>query len=535
MSYPLPANEADRLAELHSLQVLDTLPQEVFSHVTALAADICGAPMALITLVDEHRQWIKARQGMDVTETPRDQAFCAHTVLDNDRVLVVPDATRDARFADLALVRSGEVQFYAGAPIVTPQGHALGAVCVLDSRRRQLEPHQLQMLSHLAALAWSLLQNESQRRDEAHRMVERVHQSERVVRHVLQHGREMAAFIDREHRYRLVNPAFELYWVERQHEIIGLSVSDLVGEALYRQHLRPAIHRAMAGEEVQIDIEHTYPGLGLRHMEIRYGPAHDDDGRVEGVVERHRDVTELRRQARELARTIEALQGKRRMQLKFLQAISHDLREPVNAINHAAPLLQDSLKSALPGGLDDTQARCLAFMQRGGRRLARLLDDLRLVGEQDLRDLQPRSCPLGGCVARALEALQDELGGRPVEVAINPYLMVHVEPPLFELALRAVVLNIHRATRDLPILIRARQVDGQVQIDAGLDASAEPLTPARVSLLADQPVQPAFEELGLSTARHILRLHHGIMADAGQPPQAPRLLLQWPAREADGT
>lgn len=229
MSYPLPANEADRLAELHSLQVLDTLPQEVFSHVTALAADICGAPMALITLVDEHRQWIKARQGMDVTETPRDQAFCAHTVLDNDRVLVVPDATRDARFADLALVRSGEVQFYAGAPIVTPQGHALGAVCVLDSRRRQLEPHQLQMLSHLAALAWSLLQNESQRRDEAHRMVERVHQSERVVRHVLQHGREMAAFIDREHRYRLVNPAFELYWVERQHEIIGLSVSDLVG------------------------------------------------------------------------------------------------------------------------------------------------------------------------------------------------------------------------------------------------------------------------------------------------------------------
>lgn len=530
MPYPLPANEADRLAELRSLQVLDTLPQEVFSHVTALAADICGAPMALITLVDEHRQWVKARLGIDVAELPREQTFCTHTVLDNDRVLVVPDATRDARFADLDVVRSGEVQFYAGAPIVTPQGHALGAVCVLDSQQRELEPHQLQMLGHLAALAWSLLQNESERRDEARRMVQRVQQSERIVRHVLQHGREMAAFIDRDHRYRLVNPAFELYWVERQPEIIGMSLPDLVGEALYRQHLRPAIHRAMAGEDVQIDIEHTYPGLGLRHMQIRYGPALDDEGRVEGVVERHRDVTELRQQAQELARTIEALQGKRRMQLKFLQAFSHDLREPVNAINHAVPMLQDSLQSALPGGLDDTQARCLAFMQRGGRRLVRLLDDLRLVGEQDLRELQPRTCALADCVARAVEGLQDELGPRGVEVSIDPHLMVDVEPPLFELALRAVLLNIHRASRAVPIAIRARPVEGWVQIDAGLDAAAEPLTPARVSLLADQPVQPAFEELGLSTARHILRLHRGVMADTGDPQQAPRLLLQWPAQ-----
>lgn len=530
MPYPLPANEADRLAELRSLHVLDTLPQDVFSHVTALAADICGSPIALITLVDEHRQWIKASQGMDIQETPREQSFCTHTVLDNDRVLVVPDATRDERFAGLDMVRSGEVSFYAGAPIVTPQGHALGAVCVLDSRRRQLEPHQVQMLGHLAALAWSLLQNESQRRDEAVRMVRRVRQSERIVRHVLYQGREMAAFLDRDHRYRLVNPAFELYWVDRQDEIIGMSLPDLVGETLYRQHLRPAIHRAMSGEEVQIDIEHVYPGLGLRHMQVRYAPAYDDDERVEGVVERHRDVTELHLQARELARTVEALQGKRRMQLKFLQAISHDLREPVNAINHAAPLLQESLAAALPQGLDDIQSRCLAFLRRGGRRLARLLDDLRLVGEQDLRDLRPQPCALLDAMHRALEQLQGELGERPLVLAIDPALVVQVEPPLFELALRAVLINIHRASSDpaAPLLLSARQLDGRVQIDMGTQAQPEPLSVARVELLADQPDQPSFEELGLSTARHLVGLHGGILADARQADGPPRLLVQLP-------
>ena len=530
MSLPLPAFEADRLAALHSLRILDTLPQEVFSHVTALAASICGAPMALITLVDEHRQWAKASLGIELPDIPREQSFCTHTILDNDRMLVVPDATRDARFADLELVRSGEVKFYAGAPIVTPEGHALGAVCVLDSRQRQLEPHQQAMLGHLAALAWSLLQNEATRREEAERMVERVRQGERIIRHVLDQGREMAAFLDRDHRYRLVNPAFELYWVDRQDEIIGMSLPDLVGEQLYRQHLRPAIHRAMAGEEVQIDIEHVYPGLGARHMQVRYGPAYDDDGRVEGVVERHRDVTELRRQARELARTIEALQGKRRMQLKFLQAISHDLREPVNAINHAAPALSEALQAALPQGLDDIQSRCLNFLLRGGRRLAALLDDLRLVGEQDLRELRPQPCPLADCLQRALERVEGEMAGRPVEVSVDPGLTVEVEAPLFELALRAVLINIHRASgqADAALVVRARPLEGWVQIDMGTQADPEALTLARVALLADRPEQPAFEELGLSTARHIVRLHGGVMADAREPGQASRVLIQIP-------
>lgn len=535
---PLPANEADRLATLRRMRILDTLPQAVFNHITALAADICGAPMALITLIDENRQWVKARQGMDITESPRDQAFCSHTVLDNDRVLVVADATQDSRFAQLEKVRQGEVSFYAGAPIVTPEGHALGAVCVLDRQQRGLSDHQQAMLTHLAGLTLSLMQHEALRREEAVQTLDQVQRNEAVIRHVLDQGREMAAFLDRDHRYRLVNPAFELYWVERRDEIMGMLLPDLVGQALYRQ-LRPAIHRAMAGEEVQIEIDHVYPGLGQRHMEVRYGPARDDDGQVIGVVERHRDITELRRQARELARAVEALEGKRRLQLKFLQAVSQDLRQPVDAIHQAVP----AVATGLPA--DATPARQgLDAVRRSGRRLSLLLEDLQLVGGQDLRELATEATPLAERIGRALARLGEELGqgpqARPVQIDLPADLRVQMEPALLELALRILLMQVHRQHRDpgVPLRVSARAVEDQVQIDVGTAPGGPALGVATVALMADQ-VSPADEDdLGLSTVRHLARLHGGVLAraaqteKAGEPMGAPRLVLQLPLREA---
>lgn len=532
---PLPANEAERLATLHRMRILDTLPQEVFNHITALAADICGAPMALITLIDEHRQWVKARLGMDIVETPRDQTFCTHTVLDNDRVLVVSDATQDSRFAQLEKVRAGEVTFYAGAPIVTPEGHALGAVCVLDRQQRGLSEHQQAMLTHLAGLTLSLIQHEALRREEAVQTLDQVQRSEAVIRHVLDQGREMAAFLDRDHRYRLVNPAFELYWVERRDEIMGMLLPDLVGPTLYRQHLRAAIHRALAGEEVQVEIDHVYPGLGLRHMEVRYGPARDDGGQVIGVVERHRDITELRRQARELARAVEALEGKRRLQLKFLQAVSQDLRQPVDAINQAVPAVAASLPAdAAPArqGLD--------AVRRSGRRLSLLLEDLQLVGGQDLRELATEATPLAERIGRALARLGEELGqgaqARSVQIHLPADLRVQVEPALLELALRILLMHVHRHHRDagVPLRVSARAVEGQVQIDVGTAPGGPALTVATVALMADQVSPAEADDLGLSTVRHLARLHGGVLAragqtdDAGQAHGAPRLVLQLP-------
>ena len=146
----VPQNETKRLKVLWQYEVLDTVPEEIFDDLTELAALICEAPIALISLVDEKRQWFKSKVGITVQETSRDASFCAYAITQND-VFIVPDATRDERFASNPLVTSDpRIRFYAGAPLVTPDGHALGTLCVIDKVPRELRPDQKQALRILA-------------------------------------------------------------------------------------------------------------------------------------------------------------------------------------------------------------------------------------------------------------------------------------------------------------------------------------------------------------------------------------------------
>ena len=150
MKAPLPSNEFDRLAALYALDVLDSPPDKDIDEIVCLAASVCGVPMSLVTLIDADRQWFKAGIGTDLTETPRDLSFCAHAILGRD-VLVAPDVREDPRFADHpGVTAAGGVRFYAAAPLVTTSGHALGTLCVVDSRPRRLGAEQRQALHALA-------------------------------------------------------------------------------------------------------------------------------------------------------------------------------------------------------------------------------------------------------------------------------------------------------------------------------------------------------------------------------------------------
>ena len=165
MSMFVTDNEPARQRELDSFAVLDTFEEQAYDDITRAAADLCGTPIALISLTDRHRQWFKSRVGLQATEIPRENAFCAAAICTPGVVTIVEDTTRDARYAGHPLVVADpNIRFYVGAPLVTSGGHALGTLCALDRRPRQLNATQLETLQFLARQVIAVLEQRRRER-----------------------------------------------------------------------------------------------------------------------------------------------------------------------------------------------------------------------------------------------------------------------------------------------------------------------------------------------------------------------------------
>lgn len=150
-------DEAARLAALVRLDVLDTPAEDSLDKITALVSRVLEIPQAAISMVDEHRMWFKSAQGVSVRELPRDLSFCTHTVLAREP-LVVPDARLDGRLCDNPLVRAAHMLSYAGVPLLTPDGYAVGTLCAFDAQPRHFSEAQVELLSRFAELVMDQLQ-----------------------------------------------------------------------------------------------------------------------------------------------------------------------------------------------------------------------------------------------------------------------------------------------------------------------------------------------------------------------------------------
>ena len=388
MSPPLPHCEPERLRALDRYAILDTPPEPVFDHYTALAADLFQVPIALLTLVDAERQWFKSVFGWEgVRETPRDVAFCAFTILGH-QPLIIPDAALDERFRDNPLVTGPPyIRFYAGAPLTTSDGFNLGDLCIVDAVPRTFGAAETTRLVRLASLAAAATES---------RLTE-----ERLRREIAVHENTMGSLRAVEDRYRRIvahSPGMVHQFVRHAdgqgrflfisdacRDILELEPSALERSAgdfplLIHPDDQPSYRQAVAESTdalatLRWEGRYLAPSGVLKWVQLLSQPALMPDGSIlwDGVL---LDVTarklgeEALIQARLRAEQAQAeAERASRAKSEFLSRVSHELRTPLNAILGFGQLL--ALKP-----MSEQDAQSIGHILDGGRHLLALVDEM---------------------------------------------------------------------------------------------------------------------------------------------------------------
>jgi PAS domain S-box-containing protein len=406
MKAELPDNESDRLEALRRYEILDTEFESSFDRMTDLACYICKTPIAAISLVDEDRQWFKAISGLDARQTGRDVAFCAHAILQPD-VFVVADATQDERFRDNPLVTSGpDIRYYAGVPLITSDGFALGTLCVIDREPRQLAAEQLDALKTLADQTVTQLElRYSVKKTKEY--VEALQLAEMVYKN----SSDGMMVADEQNRVIAINPSFTRLTGYSQDEVVGQNPSFLKSgrqdAAFYRQMWDSIA--STGGWQGEIWNRRKNGEIYAELLTIN--AIAKPDGGIERYVALFSDITEKKLTEEKLeTQQVELLRSNAELE-QFAYVASHDLRQPLRSIASYMKLLELDFADQLGEGAKEY----IDFARSGAQRMDNLILDLLEYSRIGRAKRAMAPTALAEVVAEAVENLRfalDEAGGR---------------------------------------------------------------------------------------------------------------------------
>ena len=278
------AGDSARLRELQRFGVLDTPAEPVFDDLARLAAQVCGTPIALVSLVDRTRHWFKSTVGVDLAEVPREDTFCDHTII-QDSLLVVPDAVRDPRFAECMFVQGTPyVRFYAGAPLRSPAGHALGTLCVFDHKPRRLNAQQKEALLALTRQVMAQLELKRTIHDLRHTAEERkavemaLRKSQERFQKFMNSGPAVAYVKDAAGRFVYVNEPLARRFENRVEDWLGRTDAEVLGQESAANVVEHDL--TVLNDEATVVAEETVPTPdgSTRHWQSYKFLLHDDQG-----------------------------------------------------------------------------------------------------------------------------------------------------------------------------------------------------------------------------------------------------------------
>ena len=454
MQAPPPvADETGRLEALHRYEVLETPPEGVLDDLTRIAAYVCQTPIALVTLVDAQRQWFKSRIGLSLSETPRQLSFCAHAIHATD-VYVVEDLLHDEGFADHPLVVGDPfIRFYAGVPLRTADGHAIGTLAVADAVPRQLAPGQLDALRVLGRQVMAQLELRRQAfGTDRHRDAEQRRDAEDRFRQLAESIQQVFWMTDPHGGLLYVSPAFET--------IFGRSCESLVAnpgvwmDAVHpddRERVEQAAYARSRRDEYDEVYRIVRPDGAVRWIRDRAFHMYDQAGELHRLVGTAADITEQRHLE-------EQLQQAQKMEIvgRLAGGVAHDFNNLLTVINGMADLVLAGLAEDDPVRRDITQIRL------AGDRAAALTGRLLAVSRRQI--LKPEVIDLSAIVTGLRDMIQ-RLIGEDITLVLElaPDLAsIRADPGQIEQVLLNLVVNALDAMPDggvLTIETRTVQVD----------------------------------------------------------------------------